>query len=161
MSTATCIDLAAQYGTRFRIAYESQAGEWPPADRVWLARIRCHGGHVGIQGGELLHAYTDRRALGRRLRALPGIIRAQGDAEVRVVFPVAMLDVVLAILRPYRRRQVSAAERARLAALSAVHGFGRGRGAITQGDFPAPGSSPADPDTLRAAAGPGDADGGA
>lgn len=51
---------------------------------------------------------------GGRLRALPFIERAQGDTEVRVVFHVDHLAEVLAVLKPYRRRQVSAAERDRL-----------------------------------------------
>ena len=139
----TCLDLAALYGHRFRIVYEEQAGEWPVADRPWLARIACHGGHVGVQGGDRLHAFTDRPRIGAQLRALPFPERAQGDAEVRVVFHVDHLEAVLAILRPYRRRQVSEAERERLRAMGAAHRFGAGDG--VQGDFPAPESSPAAP----------------
>ncbi|MGH7787647.1 MAG: hypothetical protein ACRERC_12310 [Candidatus Binatia bacterium] len=134
-----CIDLAATYGDRYRISSEPQAALWPPADRLWLARIACLHGHVGVQGGRRLVAFTDRARIGAQLRALPGIERAQGDAEVRAVFDVDHLSAVLALLRPYRRRQVSAAERARLAAMGAAHRFTAGDG--LQGAFPAPEST--------------------
>ena len=115
-----CIDLAARFGGRHPVTHEEQAAEWPPSDRPWLARIACRHGYVGVHGGDRLYAFTDRARIGARLRALPFIERAQGDTETRVVFHVDHLEAVLAILRPYRRRQVSKAERQRLAAMGAV-----------------------------------------
>ena len=115
MEEPTCINLAERYGHRYRIVYEEQVAEWPVAERSWLARIACRYGHVGVQGGEFLHAFTDRARIGAKLRALPFVERAQGDAEVRIVFHVAHLAEVLAILRPFRRRQgLSEAQRAAL-----------------------------------------------
>jgi len=134
ITESACIDLAERFGRRYRIASEEQAADWPLAERVWLAQIRCRFGHVGVQGGERLYAFTDRRRIGTTLRALPFLERAQGDDEVRVVFHVDHLDAVLAILKPYRRRQVSEAERERLRAAGAAHRFGPGDG--LQSDFP-------------------------
>ncbi len=145
MSEPSCIDLAERYGRRYRIRHEEQAAEWPPADRPWLARIACRYGHVGVQGGERLHAFTDRPVIGRRLRALPFLDHAQGDQEVRVVFHVDHLAEVLAILRPYRRRQLSAEQRAAKAALLARVRPQRGAAALSGGDFPASGTSQTDP----------------
>ena len=136
MTEPTCINLAEQYGNRYRIAYEEQWAEWPAAERPWLARIACKNGHVGVQGGDRLHAFTDRPRLGAQLRALPFIERAQGDVEVRVVFDASHLAAVLAILKPYRRRQVSEAERERLRAMGEAHRFQASHG--VQGDLTAP-----------------------
>lgn len=144
----TCLDLAADYGHRYRITYEPQAAEWPPAERPWLARIACRHGHVGVQGGERLYAFTDRPRIGAQLRGLAPE-RAQGDAETRIVFHVDHLDLVLAILRPYRRRQgLSEAQRA---ALDAGRRLFLRRGAVENSDFPAPESTQRGPDTPEAA----------
>lgn len=122
---ASCIDLEARFGSRYRIILEEHAHMWPMSERPWLARIRCRHGHVGVQGGERLYAFTNRPRIGARLRALPFIGKAQGDVEVRVVFPVDHLADVLAILIPYRRRQITEADRERLRAVGAAHRFGR------------------------------------
>jgi len=137
--TAGCIDLARRFSGRFRIVYEEQVALWPPGERVWLARVACHGGHVGVQGGDRLVAFTNRPRLGRQLRALPFVIGAQGDAEVRIVFPVEFVELVLTLLRPRRRRQVSAAQRERLATMGAAHRFRRNDG--VQGAFRGPEST--------------------
>lgn len=128
MTEPTCVNLAERFGHRFRIVYEEQVAEWPVADRPWLARIACRYGHVGVQGGEQLYGFTDHPVIGRRLRALACVERAQGDSEVRIVFPVDHLPAVLALLRPYRRRQVSATERERLRAMGEAHRFQPGHG---------------------------------
>ena len=147
----SCINLSERFGHRFRITFEEQVAEWPVAERPWLARIACKYGHVGVQGGDRLHAFTDRPRLGAQLRALPFIERAQGDVEVRVVFDASHLAAVLAILKPYRRRQVSAAERERLRAMGEAHRFQASHG--VQGDLTAPESTHAC--GARAAEGPG------
>jgi hypothetical protein len=137
----TCLDLAACYGHRYRIVYEEQVAEWPAAERLWLARIACRHGHVGVQGGERLHAFTDRPRIGAQLRRLPFVEQAQGDVEVRIVFHLDHLDAVLALLKPYRRRQVSEAERERLRAMGSRTRFHAGREGGLQSDFPASGST--------------------
>jgi hypothetical protein len=91
---------------------------------------------------------TTGRAFGAHLRALPCVEQAQGDAEVRVVFHLDHLADMLAVLRPYRRGQVSEAERERLQALLARHGFGAA--AISKSDLTAPESTQADRDGERA-----------
>ena len=48
------------------------------------------------------------------------------------------IDKVLALLKPYRRRQVSEAERTRLRELSVTHGFKTGRSRISERDFSDP-----------------------
>lgn len=126
---ASCIDLAERYGKQYRIDYEPQSAQWPRTEHAWLARIRCQYGHVGVQGGERLYAFTDRPVIGGRLRRLRCVERAQGDLEVRVVFHVDHLAAILAILRPRHRRQFTEAEIERLKAVGAAHRFGQIHGA--------------------------------
>lgn len=137
----SCLDLAAEFGGRFRIVYEEQASDWPVSERPWLARIRCRAGHVGVAGGAYAYAFTDRPRIGAQLRALPFVERAQGDTEVRVIFHAEHLAAVLAILRPYRRRHLSEAERRRLAAVGRAALAKHRAAANVESDFPPPGST--------------------
>lgn len=150
-----CIDLVAELGHRYRIAHEEQASEWPPADRRWLAYIRCRNGRVGVQGGERLYAWTDRARVGGRLRLLPCIERAQGDAETRVTFRRDDLDAVLGVMQPFCRRQVSEAERERLRAMGGQYRFVAGHG--VGGAETAPESTQATPGGVREGTRHGDA----
>lgn len=120
---------------------EPQAADWLSADRSWLARTACRYGHVGVQGDERLAAFTDPPRIGASSERWRLSCRRRGDAEVRVVFHVEHPSEVLAILRPDRRRQVSEAERARLAAVGATHRYGTGAGHGVQSDFTATGST--------------------
>ena len=134
MTKVICIDLAERFGRKYRIGYEEQVDQWPVADRPWLARIRCLYGHVGVQGGERLHAFTDHRLIGRRLRRLPFVEQAQGDEEVRIVFHVEHLAEVLAILKPYRRRVLSEEQKAKQVARLAAHRFKAGQAHAVQSE---------------------------
>lgn len=146
MSDLACIDLAADYGSRYRIDYEPHVDQWPRIEHAWLARIRCLHGYVGVQGGDRLHAFTDRPVIGARLRRLPFVERSQGHAEVRIVFHVDHLAAVLAILKPYRRRQLTDEQRARLTATGRA-ALARNRAAVNvQGDSTALESSRRAPD---------------
>ena len=141
-----CVDLAARFGDRFRLTWEADGvtkSEWTREDWPWLQRIRCRYGEVYPYGGELLQAMTARPRLGTRLRALPFVLHARGDIETVVQFHVDHLNAVLAILKPYRRRQISAAEKARLIAAGTEHRFETGAAHGVQSDFPGLESSPA------------------
>ena len=136
-----CVDLAARFGDRFRLNWEADDRTkllWPREDHPWLYRIPCRYGHVGVQGGELLYAFSDRPRIGRQLRTLPFIERAAGDLEVRIVFQVDQLAAVLAILRPYRRRRLSNAARAELVDRGAATRFGSAEGTRRTERVPSP-----------------------
>jgi hypothetical protein len=124
------IDLRRDHEKTYRIVYDPsvQAPASTREDRLYAARIACKYGHIGVWGPDLLSASTDRRLVMSRLAALPFVRVVQtGDAELQVVFPPEPANVtqVAQLLRAYRRKQVSDAERARLAAMSAAHGFRR------------------------------------
>jgi hypothetical protein len=128
---ATCVDLDAVYGDRFRLGWEADGATrnlWPREDWSWLRELRCRHGRVYPVGGDMLAAVTDRPRLGARLRRLPCVLTARGDLETVVTFRLADAGAVLALLRPYRRRRVTPAERARLAAIGDASKFGRRHG---------------------------------
>jgi hypothetical protein len=135
----TCVNLGARFGRRYRIGWEANGAtksQWPKEDWAWLMELRCQRGKVYPWGGELLEAYTDRRAIGRLLRALPWVLHARGDDEVVIRFHVDHIEAVLTVLKPYRRRQVSDAEKTRLTAMGERFRFGQTAG--VQSDFPEP-----------------------
>jgi hypothetical protein len=140
MSEPTCINLQERFGKRYRVSLEANGAskhQWPKEDWPWLMELRCRYGRVYPKGGEILQATTDRPRIGAQLRALPCVLTTRGDAEIVVTVPVDHAPAVVALLRPYRRRQLSDAQRERLRVLSAAHGFQRGgRQHNVQSDFP-------------------------
>lgn len=141
MSEPTCINLDAMFGRRYRISWEANdatRSQWAHEDWLWLMEIRCRYGVVYPKGGELLQAMTDCPRIGAQLRRC-GVLSSCGDSETIVTFNVTNAPAVFALLKPYRRRQVSAAERERLAALGSPFRFGAGHG--VQSEHSKPGST--------------------
>jgi len=136
---ASCVNLQERFGRRYRVGWEADGatkGLWPKDDWPWLMEIRGRHGVVSPKGGDVLQAMTPHRRVGARLRALPWCVAiARGEEETVVTFHVDDAAAVFKLIRPYRRRRVSEAERRRLAALSARFGFGAGH--ISESDFPA------------------------
>lgn len=126
---ATCANLKERFGKRYRVTYEesyrAQRGPRAWADDPWLMILPCQFGHIFPHGGDMLAASTDRAGgTARKLRALPGmIVHQDGDDGLTVLFHAGRFDEVAAIMRPRRRRVLSEGERARLRALSRIHGF--------------------------------------
>ncbi len=60
---------------------------------------------------------------------------ARGDMETVITFHIDAVKQVLAVMKPYRRRQVSDAERTRLRELSVTHGFKTDVSHISESDF--------------------------
>jgi len=125
MTPATCVDLAARFGARYRLREEAAGVTWvetPEDERIWLWELPCRYGVVYPYGGDLLAAVATGRVR-QRVGRLPCIRSRRGDEELVVTFPVDDAEAVLTLLRPYRRRQVSAAERERLRAMGAETRF--------------------------------------
>jgi hypothetical protein len=73
---APCIDLAEQFGQRYRVEYEeSYFAQYGPRARVddpWLKIIPCRAGHICPWGGSQLAAVTNKTGpTARKLAALP------------------------------------------------------------------------------------------
>lgn len=124
----TCANLEQCFGRRYRIGWEANGatkGQWPREEWPRLMELRCHRGKVSPWGGELLQAYTDRRRTGAQLRALQCVLDAKGDDETVIRFHVDHIEAVLAVLKPYRRRQLSEAQKKQQAERLAAFRFGK------------------------------------
>jgi hypothetical protein len=143
------LDLRGRFGALFRIRREAGGDTWhetPKDERVWLLEVRCRSGVVYAHGGEILAAATDRRGIGARLRRLPFILSARGDHETVVTFADDDVEAVFAILKPYRRRRLSEAQRVRNTETLA-RARQRRQESMTQDDFTEPGSTPTSEDS--------------
>jgi hypothetical protein len=119
-----CVNIKERFGGKYRITYEesyyAQYGENARVEDAWLQIIPCRRGHLFPWGGDKLAASTNSRgSAARRLAGLDFVTVVQdGDDGVTVLFPVERFAEIAEIMGPRRRRQVSDAERARLAGLS-------------------------------------------
>jgi hypothetical protein len=124
----TCVNLEERFGRRYRIGWEANGAtkhQWPKEEWPWLMELRCQRGKLYPWGGDFLQAWTDRRRTGAQLRALPCVIHAKGDDEGVVRFSVDHIEAVLAVLKPYRRRQLSEAQKKQQAERLAAFRFGK------------------------------------
>jgi len=117
-----CVNLQEQFATRYRITFDAAYNpKHVPRDKldVWAMQIPCERGVVYPHGGDLLAAEVEgRRVTANRLRQLDCTTTfQQGDSFLAVTFHAADFDEVAAIVKPRRRRQVSDAERLRLASI--------------------------------------------
>ena len=121
---AQCVDLRATFAGVFRFAwdeaYAAERPEFRAIEAPWLTVIPCRRGHIYPYGGRLLAAGTrDNPRLEPQLERLPCVSWKHG----RLVFDVADIETVAAVMGARRPRRVSEFERGRLRALSARHGF--------------------------------------
>lgn len=122
-----CINLRERFGDKYRVTYEesyyAEHGDHGRADDPWLLQLECENGTIYPYGGNELVASTRRRGpVANRLAALACVTvwrDASDGIDVRI--DVANFDKVAAVMKPRRKRQVSDAERARLAEMSARH----------------------------------------
>ena len=89
--------------------------------------LRCRYGRVYPKGGEILQAYSDHPRIRAKLRALPCAMSERGDVETVITFHVDDVKQMFSVLKPYRRRQVSDAERTRLQKMGSRHRFKRSK----------------------------------
>ena len=128
MPIPTCIDLKARFGTRYRLRKEGDGLTWhdtAPEERHWLWEIPCKYGVVSPWGGEMLSAAITNARVANVVAALPcithGRLRGAADrcttGDERVVrFHVDDAETILAILRPKKRRVLTAEQKATLVA---------------------------------------------
>lgn len=115
----TCINLKERFGRQFKIeydeSYEAERPEFRAQEEVWLQQISCEKGHIDAYGGEFLEACTNTRGpTAAKLMKLPFIDHDRsmdGDDGVNAVFHVEHFDEVARIMKPRRRRRLSAEQR--------------------------------------------------
>lgn len=84
------------------------------ADRLWLTRVSCKFGHIGIHSATLLYGYSASYMLFGKITAIPDLkVIQRGDREIGFTFPPARLDDVAKVLRARIRPRVSDEERER------------------------------------------------
>ncbi len=110
-TTTNPIDIRATAGKRYRVEYEqSRLGR---VEDGWLLTIPCTRGHIYPHSSELLGVATDSRSAGLAIAKLPGVtVLQEGVDGFNLVFPPKLLPKVAKIVRPKRRRQLSAVQRA-------------------------------------------------
>ena len=127
----TCINLEERFGKQYRICWEADGvtkAQWPKEDWPWLMELRCKYGLVYPWGGEILQAMSPHPRIGAQLRRLPFVLHAQGDEETVVRFHIDHIEQVFRLLKPYRRRNLAAAELERLKRIGARTRLGPTRG---------------------------------
>jgi hypothetical protein len=113
----SCIDLDEFFGRQFQVtneeSYYGELGEGGRLKDPWLRIIPCRHGHIYPHGGDYLGASTDHRGpVAGRLAALPSVRLVQdGDDGINVVFHVHDFDTVAEVMKPKRRRWLTADQR--------------------------------------------------
>ena len=112
------MDLKELFGDRFRLeveeSYYAERPEFRREEEPWLTQIVCQYGHIGVWGGNLLVASTNKAGtVARRLKALPFVQVAQdGGDGVNVTFDLEHFEAVAEIMKPRKRRPAFAEQRA-------------------------------------------------
>jgi hypothetical protein len=125
------VDLREQFGSQYRLghdpAYHAERGDNPRGDDLWLLVVLCEHGPIYPQGGTVLVASTHRRgSVATRLSELSCVrIVRDGADGVDVSFDLEDVDVVLAIMKPRRRRRLCEARKAALIDAGQPHQFPR------------------------------------
>jgi hypothetical protein len=119
------VDLRELAGDRFKIALDESATAEPArSERIWLYRIPCRYGFIGVHGERTLVANCDRPRLFPALLAIPrATVRQRGDDEIAVIIEPDHLDDAAGILKAYRRRRLSADARERATARLVANRF--------------------------------------
>jgi hypothetical protein len=110
------MNLKARYGQTYRIAREDGADRHDPAGFI----IPCKCGQIYAHGRELLGIATNGRSpIVKRLATLPGHkVTQDGGDGTNARFKPELFAAVASIVRPKRKRKLSAAHRAKLLAAS-------------------------------------------
>jgi hypothetical protein len=118
------LNLKTHFGKQFRVKREegSEAGD------PYGLLIECRHGHIYLHGLNRLGASTNSRGpIAKQLAALLGVTVVQdGSDGINATFEPEQFEAVAAIIRPKRRRRLSAEHRAKLAASNLAHRYASG-----------------------------------
>jgi hypothetical protein len=116
MNKPMCVNLLEQYGDEFQVGFDpaySAAGVPRSKLDCRYMRLECEKGIIFVHNDTRLTAEVEGRQVTRtRLRNLDCVTIVQdGDAFLAVTFDVGDFGSVAAVMRPRRKRQVSAEQR--------------------------------------------------
>ena len=136
-----CVNLKREFGNRYRVGYEesyyAEHGTDARKEDPWLVIIPCRNGEIYPWGGRNLAAGTNRTGpVANKLKALPFTTVAQdGDDGANIVFDVMPFEEVTRIMKPRKRRRLSALEKeTRVRRLREYWAHKRQVGALAEGD---------------------------
>ena len=115
-----CINLRERFGEEYKIEYEesyyAQYGENARVEDPWYMIIPCKHGHIYPQGYDELAVSTDKRgAISGRISRLEFVrVLQEGSDGTNAASHVDHFDEIAEIIKPRRRRRLSA-EQKRLA----------------------------------------------
>jgi hypothetical protein len=121
--SSTPINLRNCFGRRYRIEYdEAHSGR---KDDPWMQIIPCRRGHIYPNGGNLLGVATNTRgATANAIAKLQGVtVTQQGTDGINAIFPVELFPKVAKLVKPRRKRQLTAKERQAAVKRLAKHRF--------------------------------------
>jgi len=107
----TPINLRGRFGNRYKIDYDpAHTGR---KDDPWLQVIDCQRGHIYPHSTELLGVATNGRGpTAKAIARMPGVTVVQdGDDGINAVFPVELFPKVAKLIKPRRKRQLTAEQR--------------------------------------------------
>lgn len=119
-----CINLKERFGKVYRIKHDEAVQERAERKDPWMMIITCKWGIIYPQGGTKLAAEVDRHpTAARALQKMAGVEQTQeGDLELEntFVFDVSLFDQVGEVLKPKRRRVLTAEHKAKAVAALAL-----------------------------------------
>jgi len=134
-----CINLKLRFGSRFKVRYEesyyAERGNRAHGEEPWLMIVHCQYGHICPWGGQTLAACTDNAGrIAKKLERLKFTTMAQdGDDGVNILFHGDHFEEVAQIMRPRRRRRLSASQRENLRRAGEKTRFQAGLRRVTEG----------------------------
>ncbi len=129
MASPKCVNLRARFGKQYKVEFEesyfAERGENARVEDLSLMMIPCQRGHHIFPWDESTLAVSLDRApkTARKLLELGCKMAQDGDDGATLIFPVERFDEVARIVKPRRRRRLSAEQREKNAERLAKYAF--------------------------------------
>jgi len=112
MNEPACLNLRALYGRRFRVTLEESADSWA---NPWYYQIKGTRGIVYPHSAKLLAVEIDNHnRIAKELADMGLRCTQDGDQEKTFVFPLERFEEVAALVKLYRRPQLTEEQRKKL-----------------------------------------------
>lgn len=121
------INLRQRFGNRYRIEYDE--AHISRKDDPWLQIIPCLRGHIYPHSSELLGVATNSRgSTANAIARLSGVtVLQEGDDGLNAGFPIELFPKIAKLVKPRRKRQLTADQREGAVERLAKHRFSTAR----------------------------------